>query len=166
MANEKTYQGFYNSPIGIIRVTADDNNILEVNFVETGLLMAQNNHPLVAKCIVQLTEYFESGRAVFDLPMLIQGTEFQQKVLKEVAKIGFGSKASYLQVAKRIGDTQAVRAVGNTNGRNKLLILIPCHRVVGNHGELTGYAGGIWRKQWLLNHESKQAGVGQMSLFS
>jgi methylated-DNA-[protein]-cysteine S-methyltransferase len=165
MSNNNLHQGFYNSPIGMIRVTASENEITEVCFVEQGLLLNESQNELVKKCIEQLSKYFEGSLSKFDLPLAAFGTDFQEKVLKEVQKVPYGNVASYLQIAKRIGETSAVRAVGNVNSKNKFLIVIPCHRVVGNNGEMTGYAGGIWRKKWLLNHESKLGNVGQISLF-
>lgn len=165
MSSTDLHQGFYNSPIGIIRITASDTEINEVCFVETGLLLNKSGNVLVNECIKQLIQYFEGSLSKFDLPITEPSTEFQQKVIKEVRNIGFGNIASYLQIAKRVGDTLAVRAIGNVNSKNKILIIIPCHRVVGNNGEMTGYSGGLWRKKWLLNHESKLGNIGQVSLF-
>jgi methylated-DNA-[protein]-cysteine S-methyltransferase len=165
MSDSLLHQGFYNSPIGMIKVIASDTEIKEICFVEQGLLINQITNALVQKCIDQLSKYFDGSLSKFDLPIAESSTEFQKKVLDEVKNIPFGNVASYLQIAKRIGETSAVRAVGNVNSKNKLLIVIPCHRVVGNNGEMTGYAGGLWRKKWLLSHESKLGNVGQASLF-
>ncbi len=101
----------------------------------------------------QLKEYFEGKRKDFDLPLLLQGTEFQQKVWKELQKIPFGSTRSYQEQAIALGNPKAIRAVAKANGDNRISIIIPCHRVIGKNGELVGYGGGMWRKQFLLNLE-------------
>lgn len=117
-----------------------------------------NSSGLLQKAMQQLEEYFRGNRKQFDLPLNPQGTPFQQKVWNELLKIDYGSTATYLQMAKRLGDVKAIRAAASANGKNPIGIIIPCHRVIGADGKLTGYAGGLHRKQWLLEHEAKFAG--------
>lgn len=112
--------------------------------------------------VTQLTEYFEGNRRDFKLLLNPDGTDFQKKVWEELQQIPFGKTISYLELSKKLGDPKAIRAVAAANGKNPIWILIPCHRVVGSKGEMTGYAGGIHRKKWLLNHESTSR---QQSLF-
>ena len=111
--------------------------------------------PIISDCIRQLTEYFEGTRTYFDLPILQQGTDFQQSVWDALKEIPFGKTVSYAYVAKKINNPKSVRAVGAANGKNNVWIIVPCHRVIGSDGSLTGYAGGIERKKWLLDHEAK-----------
>ena len=113
----------------------------------------------------QLREYFAGKRQVFTLRLLQPGTPFQQKVWETLLSIPFGQTASYLRIAQMLDNPEAVRAIGSANGRNQLAILVPCHRIIGQDGKLTGYAGGLWRKHWLLDHERKYTGTGQLSLF-
>ncbi len=110
----------------------------------------------------QLREYFEGSRQHFDLELNPQGTEFQLRVWKELKTIPYGKQISYLELSKKLGDVKAIRAVAAANGKNPLWIIIPCHRVIGSNGDLVGYAGGLHRKKWLLNHESP---AKQVSLF-
>jgi methylated-DNA-[protein]-cysteine S-methyltransferase len=112
--------------------------------------------------VTQLAEYFEGIRSQFDLKLNPKGTDFQQKVWKELLNIPFGKTRTYLEQTKQLGDPKAIRAVASANGKNPVGIVIPCHRVIGSDGSLTGYASGIWRKKWLLEHESP---VKQQSLF-
>ena len=115
---------------------------------------------MLKECIEQLNEYFAGKRKVFDLPLNPQGTDFQKRVWAELQKIPYGKTVSYLDIARNIGDVNSTRAVGNANGKNKLNILIPCHRVIGINGKLTGYGGGLWRKQWLLELEMENSHEG------
>lgn len=113
-------------------------------------------HPSCLRdCVKQLDEYFNKKRKIFDLPFDLSGTEFQLKVWNELLKIPYGAVCSYIDIAKRIGNKPAVRAVGSANGKNPISIIIPCHRVIGNDGSLVGYGGGIWRKKYLLELESE-----------
>jgi methylated-DNA-[protein]-cysteine S-methyltransferase len=102
-----------------------------------------------------LEEYFKGTRREFDLKLRIEGTDFQRRVWDSLCGIPYGCTASYGEIAAIIGNPKASRAVGNANNRNRIPIIIPCHRVVGCNGKLTGYAGGLWRKEWLLSHEKK-----------
>ena len=111
-------------------------------------------------CADQLDEYFQGVRFAFDLPLTPAGTSFQQRVWSALAAIPYGEVISYIELSRRIGDAKAVRAVGSANGKNPIAILIPCHRVIGANGKLTGYAGELWRKEWLLKHELSDSRVG------
>nr|MBP6335693.1 methylated-DNA--[protein]-cysteine S-methyltransferase [Bacteroidia bacterium] len=113
------------------------------------------NHPLLQECKNQLSAFFEGNLTAFSVPVRQEGTVFQQKVWAELLKIPYGKTISYLELSKRMGDVKAIRAVGTSNGKNKIAIIVPCHRVIGTNGTLTGYAGGLGRKQWLLEHEMK-----------
>lgn len=112
--------------------------------------------------VYQLKEYFEGKRQSFDLNLDPEGTEFQKKVWEALREIPYGKTLSYLELAKKLGDPKAIRAVASANGRNPLWVVVPCHRVIGSKGDLVGYAGGLHRKQWLLRHESP---VKQPQLF-
>lgn len=114
--------------------------------------------------IEQMIQYFSGQRRVFDFPINQEGTEFQQRVWQELSSIPFGKTISYLDLAKRLGDTKVIRAAASANGRNNIAIVVPCHRVIGSKSDLVGYAGGLWRKRWLLEHENKIA-HGVQTLF-
>ena len=151
---------FVTSPIGRLLLTSDGTAL-------TGLYMEKErhprpadptaiedrDHPLLAKAAVQLAEYFGGERRRFDVPLGARGTEFQRHVWDELTKIEFGRTCSYGEIARRLGKPGASRAVGLANGSNPISIIVPCHRVIGADGSLTGYGGGIERKQWLLRHE-------------
>ena len=114
------------------------------------------------EAVLQLQEYFNGKRTEFSLQINPSGTDFQLKVWQELLNIPYGKTYSYLELSKKLGDVKAIRAVASANGKNPLWIVIPCHRVIGTDGSLTGYAGGLWRKKWLLEHENP---VKQESLF-
>lgn len=163
---DKNY-AWVNSPLGWISVTANDNAVTSVVFhdnIESQPEIPEEISPLQHQCIQQLKEYFNGERREFDLPLGQPGTTYQVGVWHLLAGIPFGKTISYLQLAVQTGDIHATRAVANANGRNNIAIIVPCHRVIGSNGELTGYAGGLWRKKWLLEHELKLA-HGQQTLF-
>lgn len=116
----------------------------------------------INEAILQFKEYFEGTRKTFSIPLKPEGTDFQKKVWNELAKIPFGNTVSYQEIANRLGDPKVIRAAASANGKNPISIIIPCHRVIGSDGALTGYAGGLHRKKWLLAHENP---VKQTSLF-
>ena len=148
----------YHSPIGVIEITATDQSITAVLFVAREQVVFEKTEatPEVLKyCYEQLDEYFKGARQQFTVPYLHEGTVFQNKVWQALTNVPFGKTASYQEIAQGIGNVKAVRAVGMTNSKNQLSILVPCHRVIGKNGQLTGYAGGLWRKEWLLEHENK-----------
>ncbi|GFR34243.1 methylated-DNA--[protein]-cysteine S-methyltransferase [Thermobrachium celere] len=147
------YISFYDSPIGLIKISANERAIVSLDFVYKKSKEKENE--IIKACKKQLDEYFKGIRKEFDIDIEIEGTEFQKMVWRELKKIPYGQKRSYKDIAIAIGNEKAVRAVGGANNKNKIAIIIPCHRVVGSDGSLTGYAGGLWRKQWLLEHEEK-----------
>ena len=114
------------------------------------------------EAVLQLQDYFDGKRTTFTFPLNPSGTDFQKKVWDELLHIPFGKTCSYLDLSKKLGDVKAIRAVASANGKNPLWIVIPCHRVIGSDGSLTGYAGGLWCKKWLLEHENP---VKQETLF-
>ncbi len=152
---------FFNSPLGITKISGDANGICEISILQDGEPTSEIPI-LLQQPIAQLHDYFEGKRTTFDFKLNPKGTEFQQKVWQELLQIPFGKTLSYLELSKKLGDVKAIRAVASANGKNPLWIVIPCHRVIGTDGSLTGYAGGLWRKKWLLEHESPTA---QQSLF-
>ncbi len=115
----------------------------------------QSSDAILKTCVEEIEAFFEGRLLQFSVPVAQTGSDFQQGVWAELLKIPFGETISYLELSKRIGDVKAIRAVGTTNGKNQIAIIVPCHRVIGSNGTLTGYAGGLWRKQWLLEHEMK-----------
>lgn len=157
---------YYHSPVGILKISGTDQYISEVTFHDTSHKAegGKNISPMLINCIEQLIQYFNGERRQFDLPLNQTGTPFQQEVWNHLLTIPFGKTISYLNLAKMTGDTKATRAVANANGKNNIAIIIPCHRVIGSNRELTGYAGGLWRKKWLLEHEAKIA-HGMQTLF-
>lgn len=146
------YIEYLNSPIGWIKITADDSTLQGVTFVDEKNKQP-NPNKITDECGVQLSEYFTGDRKVFDIPLCQEGTSFQKNVWQKLLSIPFGHLASYGDIAKKMNHPKAVRAVGAANGKNPISIIVPCHRVIGSNGTLTGYAGGIKRKQWLLDHE-------------
>lgn len=146
------------TPVGVITVTAVEGKINAILF--DGTMEAEPPaalSPELAICLQQLRAYFRGELRAFDFPMTQEGTPFQQCVWEELRQIPFGKTITYLELSRRLGNEKAIRAVGLANGRNRLSIAVPCHRVIGSDGSLTGYGGGLWRKQWLLEHESKFA---------
>ncbi|MCL4299245.1 MAG: methylated-DNA--[protein]-cysteine S-methyltransferase [Anaerolineae bacterium] len=123
-----------------------------------------NLPPVMAACLAQLDAYFKGEGREFSFKLEPAGTDFQKAVWRQLLTIPYGQTASYLDVARQVSNEKAVRAVGAANGQNPIAIIVPCHRVIGSNGQLTGYGGGLWRKAWLLNHEKKFSGQ-QMALF-
>jgi len=141
------------SPLGTVAVAVNDQGaVIRVVFGET----EGQRHRRADEAAKQLDQFFRGSRRDFDLELEPVGSEFEQRVWAEVVKIPFGATATYGEIAERLGGSAVARAVGSANAANSIAILIPCHRVVGAAGELTGYAGGLWRKRWLLAHESGQ----------
>lgn len=154
---------YINSPLGITKIIGDENGISVISVSNAGTNEVSETIPgVLQEAVSQLNEYFEGKRTDFDLKLNPQGTEFQQKVWKALLEIPYGKTVSYMDQTKKLGDVKAIRAVASANGKNPLWIVIPCHRVIGTNGSLTGYAGEIWRKKWLLEHESP---TPQQSLF-
>lgn len=152
---------YIKTPLGITKIVGDEAGISVISVADEGKVSI--TIPIVLQeAVVQLQEYFNGNRTEFTFKLNPQGTEFQLKVWQELLKIPFGKTISYLDLSKKIGDVKAIRAVAAANGKNPLWIVVPCHRVIGTDGSLTGYAGGLWRKKWLLEHESP---TNQQSLF-
>jgi methylated-DNA-[protein]-cysteine S-methyltransferase len=159
------FNAYYPSPIGTIHLQADEDYLLVTSFmVDESSENTTNPSPILQSTIEQLDAYFKGTLKAFDLPLKPQGTSFQQTVWKELLHIPYGQAITYLQLAKRLGNVKVIRAAASANGKNPMAIIIPCHRVIGADGKLTGYAGGLHRKQWLLEHEAKYS--GQASLFN
>ena len=156
---------YHPTPIGFARIEEEDGYICSVKSSDVARDDATEPTSLLIKAAKQLDEYFAGQRTVFDFPIRQKGTDFQQQVWKHLLDIGYGKTISYMQQSQRMQNPLAIRAIAAANGKNNLWIVVPCHRVIGSDGSLTGYAGGIWRKQWLLKHEAKVLGVGQTSLF-
>ena len=162
MKDRKTYYRKISSPIGQIYITADNNYLLAITFADTSQDVAGSDggcivgsNPIIQQAEKQLREYFALKRTTFNLPITFTGTEFQRKIWQFLLGIPYGETRSYSQQAHAIGNPKAVRAVGRTNGLNPIAIVAPCHRVIGKSGKLTGYAGGLERKEFLLNLERK-----------
>lgn len=151
-----------NSPLGFTKITGDLNGIASVVVLNTKEKTTTIIPKVLEDCVLQLNQYFKGSREQFSVKLNPKGTDFQNKVWNALQTIPHGKTTSYLQLSKQLGDPKAIRAVANANGKNPLWIIIPCHRVIGSDGSLTGYAGGLHRKQWLLNHESPNK---QQSLF-
>lgn len=143
---------YYDSPLGFLGISGSEEGVSSVSFIES--VPARFATPkCLGECVHQLDEYFNSGRKEFSLSLNAHGTEFQKRVWSELQRIPYGQTVSYRDIACAIGSSDAVRAVGSANGRNPLSIIVPCHRVIGSDGSLTGYGGGLRRKEWLLNFE-------------
>ena len=152
MAKEK-FIGYYNSPIGTIEIVTDGEYLLELKFIDEKEQGGSRNK-IILETKKQLQEYFAGKRKKFDLPLKLEGTEFQKSVWKALQTIPYGAVVTYSDVAEMIGKPKAVRAVGQANNKNKLPVVVPCHRVVGKNGKLVGYAAGLWRKEFLIELEA------------
>lgn len=143
------------SPLGRLKLTASPKALLKVSFSNESITDKSNSvkNDILDQTIRQLEEYFAGERTTFDLPLSPAGTEFQHKVWRILQDIPFGQTTTYGSISKKLGDSNAVRAVGTANGQNPIPIIIPCHRVLGSGQKMTGYSGGIDRKRWLLKHE-------------
>lgn len=178
-----TYTHYFTTPLGTMEITATDSFITAVNFMEEGfdklsltsdptvtLSLSKGRQSIdlpavVTQCQTELEEYFAGKRTSFTVPVQPEGTSFQTEVWNALQHITYGETLSYTDIAVQLGkDYKASRAVGLANGKNPVAIIIPCHRVIGEKGKLTGYAGGAWRKEWLLTHEGKVSGK-RLSLF-
>lgn len=159
------YTAYYSSPVGLIKIQCTDRYIKAVLFAEAEDVPASPpDNKLLQTCQRQLDEYFSGKRRVFHLSLNQDGTSFQVKVWELLSRIPFGKTISYHDLAKQYGDIKAIRAVASANGKNNLAIIVPCHRVIGRDQSLVGYAGGLWRKKWLLDHEAKYYhGVQQLA---
>ncbi|GAB3698439.1 methylated-DNA--[protein]-cysteine S-methyltransferase [Spirosoma flavus] len=158
------------SPLGLVRIIGDERGVSAISCIDVPESLPTNEptdtlpEP-VQHAISQLQDYFDGTRQIFDFQLNPAGTDFQQSVWQALLNVPFGTTLSYLALSRRIGDEKAIRAVAAANGRNPLWIVVPCHRIIGSDGSLTGYAGGLWRKQWLLEHEGAFVRSSQLSLF-
>ncbi|MBP7319215.1 MAG: methylated-DNA--[protein]-cysteine S-methyltransferase [Flavobacterium sp.] len=152
---------YIKTPLGIATIIGDENGVSEISVSQEGEV-STIIPAVLQEAVLQLQDYFEKKRTSFDFKINLKGTEFQQKVWKGLLEIPFGKTMSYMELSKNMGDAKAIRAVASANGKNPLWIVVPCHRVIGADGSLTGYAGGLWRKKWLLEHENPTT---QQSLF-
>lgn len=158
---------YYKSPLGWLVLEGTDSFISKIEFDDSlkHPPASPNELPALAlQAMEQMIEYFQGQRRVFDLPVQQTGTDFQQSVWQQLIQIPYGKTISYMELARRMGDTKTIRAAASANGKNQLAIVVPCHRVVGSKNDLVGYAGGLWRKKWLLDHELKIA-HGVLTLF-
>jgi AraC family transcriptional regulator, regulatory protein of adaptative response / methylated-DNA-[protein]-cysteine methyltransferase len=162
----------FETPLGIMIAGATEDGICLLEFsdrrmlpteykdlmslLKTSVEEGENNH--LTQLLIQLNEYFEGSRKKFSIPLVTPGSEFQKSVWKELLNIPYGTTRSYLEQSVALGKPDAIRAVANANGMNRISIVIPCHRVIGSDGHLTGYGGGLRRKRWLLDHEKKYSG--------
>lgn len=153
---------YIKSPLGITEIIGDENGISNISVVDSEKEISTAIPDVLKDAVAELQEYFAGNRNDFTFKLNPKGTEFQQKVWQELLNIPFGKTMSYLELSKKLGDVKAIRAVASANGKNPLWIAVPCHRVIGTDGSLTGYAGGLWRKKWLLEHENPSH---QQSLF-
>jgi methylated-DNA-[protein]-cysteine S-methyltransferase len=152
---------YIKSPLGITKIEGDENGISVISVLSEGELTTKIPKNL-QEAVSQIQDYFDKKRNDFTFKLNPKGTDFQQKVWQELTNIPFGKTISYLDLAKKLGDQKVIRAAASANGKNPLWIVVPCHRVIGTDGSLTGYAGGLWRKKWLLEHENP---TNQQSLF-
>jgi len=150
------------SPIGQMIIKANEMEVYCINFPDQ--LTNENPSEITEIAKAQFVEYFEGKRNDFDFPMIQTGTDFQKNVWNELRKIEAGKPITYAALAKRMKNPLAIRAIASANGRNNLMIAIPCHRVIGSNGDLVGFSAGLWRKKWLLEHEAKITSIGQSSL--
>ena len=161
MKSEELHYDYMESPIGELQICAGKKELFSVLFSKT------KDHELERKMVKsnsvtvytkeQLELYFKKELKKFNLPLKPSGTDFQNRVWRELGNIPFGKTINYLTLAKELGDANCIRAAASANGKNPLAIIIPCHRVIGTNGKLVGYAGDLWRKQWMLEHESQQS---------
>lgn len=158
-SNQTTY---YKTPIGTAKIVGDKPGIQSIKVIDEKMETSKDIPTYLQDCVQQLDEYFNGTRTAFDLKLNPQGTDFQKRVWKELLNVPHGKTRSYIEQSKKLGDVKAIRAVASANGKNPIWIVIPCHRIIGSDGSLTGYAGGLWRKKWLLELENPSP---QQSLF-
>ena len=147
------YTTCYRTAIGPFEITGNQKAILTITFNKEPSVTDRDLPECIKECMRQLDEYFNGRRKKFNVPLQLEGTVFQKAVWRQLQKIPFGQTASYGDVARAVGSPKAFRAVGNANNKNPIPVIIPCHRVIGTDGKMVGFGGGIWRKEWLLDHE-------------
>lgn len=149
---------YLKTPLGSLEISGTNTFITSILFVEEEVEPTAAAPDILLECKRELEEYFAGTRKEFTVKLKPEGSLFQKKVWNELKKIEFGNTCSYNTIAQKLKNPDAVRAVGLANGKNPIAIILPCHRVIGADGKLTGYAGGLWRKQWLLEHEGNVSG--------
>ena len=163
------FEHIYSSPIGRIKIVADYNCIQALTFIEDKATLSITegieSPPVIHQCIDELIDYFNGNRTQFKVPIHQSGTDFQQKVWRELYEVPYAKTMSYAELAKKLGDPKVIRAAANANGKNKIAIIVPCHRIIGSDSNLTGYAWGLAKKKWLLQHEFRN-GHGVQTLFA
>jgi len=155
-------QAYIKTPLGTALIEGDANGISKIHVLDSDEPVSEIIAAELQEAVTQINEYFDGNRSRFTFLLNPQGTDFQKKVWKALVEIPFGKTTSYQALSIQLGDVKAIRAVASANGKNPLWIVVPCHRVIGSDGSLTGYAGGLWRKKWLLEHETPST---QQSLF-
>jgi methylated-DNA-[protein]-cysteine S-methyltransferase len=155
-------QAYLHTPLGITIIEGDENGISRISITDEDTHTPTQIPDVLEEAVNQLQAYFNGNLNEFTFTLNPKGTDFQKKVWAELVKIPFGKTTSYQELSIKLGDVKAIRAVASANGKNPLWIVVPCHRVIGSDGSLTGYAGGLWRKKWLLEHETPPV---QQSLF-
>lgn len=153
---------YLETPLGTAEIIGNSGGILSIKVLDEKLSNETDIPDCLKDCVMQLKQYFAGTRKEFTLKLIPEGTDFQKKVWKSLQTVPCGKTKSYLEQSKILGDPKAIRAVASANGKNPIWVVIPCHRIIGSDRSLTGYACGIWRKKWLLNHESTNK---QQSLF-
>jgi methylated-DNA-[protein]-cysteine S-methyltransferase len=160
---ESKYCSILKSPVGNITIIADEEAVHTITFGNRDVSDLVSNEVSV-EAAAQLQHYFDGKLQAFTFPIAQKGTEFQQSVWEALSTIGYGDTLSYLKFSEQLNNPLAIRAIAAANGKNNLAIVVPCHRVIGSDGKLVGYAGELWRKQWLLEHEKEISGKGQMMI--
>lgn len=165
---ETIFRDYIETPLGLMTVEATSRGVSRIRFLDENEEVLQDlPNPHTMDAIEWLDNYFQGNSKLgFDFAIDLKGTPFQKQVWKELCKVKYGTVATYLDISERINNPKAIRAVGAANGQNPIALAIPCHRVIGSDGTLTGYAGGLGRKKWLLQHEGYiKYGQEQLSLF-
>jgi len=168
---QQQFEHIYSSPIGRIKIVANVDCIQSLTFIDDEDKIVSLNEDgiespsIIHQCIDELIDYFNGSRTKFTVPIHQSGTDFQQKVWKELYEVPYAKTMSYAELAKKLGDAKVIRAAASANGKNKIAIIVPCHRIIGSDSNLTGYAWGLSRKKWLLQHEFR-IGLGVQTLFT
>ncbi|MCK3683007.1 methylated-DNA--[protein]-cysteine S-methyltransferase [Maribellus sp. YY47] len=158
----ETFDQYIFSPVGWLKISTTQKALVSISFVEEEGKSSTSQPAVMEEVILQLNEYFDGTRLVFDIPLDPEGTDFQKKVWQLVSIVPFGETVSYLDIAILSGSEKNTRAVGLANGKNPIPVIIPCHRIIGSNGKLTGYAGGLDKKRWLLQHELRYGGKNSL----
>lgn len=152
------FYSYLPTPIGILRIKATERAIHEIVFVEEAADSDLHQPVVIQECRRQLEAYFTEGKRMFDVPLNPNGTQFQRHVWDQLILLPYGRTISYQEFARKTGDERNIRAIANAIGKNPLAVIVPCHRVIGSNGSLTGYAWGLVRKKWLIDLEAKTSG--------